>query len=205
VHVLAFIGVAGLLVVTPGVDMALVTKNALAHGRRAAVATALGINLGVAVWTIAAALGLAAAVRASATLFDLVRLVGAGYLVYLGLQMWRRSGADSDEIDAPGRLPVTPAAAFRQGAISNLLNPKIAIFFTSLLPQFLSPDASPLQGFLVLGGIFNAMGLAWLTTFAVVAARGRTLLRRPRVKTAVDRLTGAVLVALGARLALERR
>jgi threonine/homoserine/homoserine lactone efflux protein len=205
VHVLAFIGVAGLLVVTPGVDMALVTKNALAHGRRAAVATALGINLGVAVWTIAAALGLAAAVRASATLFDLVRLVGAVYLVYLGLQMWRRSGADPGEIDAPGRLPVTPAAAFRQGAISNLLNPKIAIFFTSLLPQFLSPDASPLQGFLVLGGIFNAMGLAWLTTFAVVAARGRTLLRRPRVKTAVDRLTGAVLVALGARLALERR
>jgi len=192
-HVLPFLVVAVIVVVTPGVDMALVTKNALLHGRRAALATALGVNVGIALWTLAAALGVAAIVRASAAAFDVVKFAGALYLVYLGIQaLRRREGA------AVTRRRMSP---FRQGLISNALNPKIAVFFTSLLPQF----GHSLAALLLLGALFNAIGLVWLTAYALAAARSRTALQRPRVRAALDYLSGIVLVGLGVRLAFERR
>ena len=192
-HVVPFLVVAVIVVVTPGVDMALVTKNALLHGRRAALATALGVNVGIASWTLAAALGIAAIVRASAAAFAVVKFAGAVYLVYLGLQALRRRE----------RVGVVPrrAAPFRQGLISNALNPKIAVFFTSLLPQF----GHSLPALLLLGALFNAIGLIWLTVYALAVARGRSVLQRPRVRAALDHLSGVVLVGLGVRLALERR
>jgi threonine/homoserine/homoserine lactone efflux protein len=192
-HVLPFLVVAVIVVVTPGVDMALVTKNALVHGRRAALATAFGVNVGIALWTLAAALGVAAVVRASAEAFDVVKFAGALYLVYLGIQSLRRQ-----ERAAVARRRVSP---FRQGLISNALNPKIAVFFTSLLPQF----GSSLGQLLLLGVLFNLLGVVWLTVFALAAARGRRVLARPRVRAALDAVSGIVLVALGVRLATERR
>jgi threonine/homoserine/homoserine lactone efflux protein len=193
VHVVPFLVVAVVVVVTPGVDMALVTKNALLHGRRAALGTALGVNVGIALWTLAAALGVAALVRASAEAFDVVKLAGAVYLVYLGLQALRRRERAA--------VPGSRTSPFRQGLISNALNPKIAVFFTSLLPQF----GHSLPALLLLGALFNAIGLVWLTMYAVAAARGRAALRRPRVRAALDYLSGVVLVGLGVRLAFERR
>ena len=192
-HVLPFLVVAVIVVVTPGVDMALVTKNALVHGRRAALATAFGVNVGIALWTLAAALGVAAVVRASAEAFDVVKFAGAVYLVYLGIQSLRRR-----ERAAVARRRMSP---FRQGLISNALNPKIAVFFTSLLPQF----GHSLPALLVLGAIFNAIGVVWLTVYALAAARGRAALQRPRVRDALDYVSGVVLVGLGVRLAFERR
>jgi threonine/homoserine/homoserine lactone efflux protein len=192
-HVLPFLVVAVIVVVTPGVDMALVTKNALVHGRRAALATAFGVNVGIALWTLAAALGIAAVVRASAEAFDVVKFAGAVYLVYLGIQSLRRR-----ERGAVARRRMSP---FRQGLISNALNPKIAVFFTSLLPQF----GHSLPALLVLGAIFNAIGVVWLTVYALAAARGRAALQRPRVRAALDYVSGVVLVGLGVRLAFERR
>ena len=192
-HVLPFLVVAVIVVVTPGVDMALVTKNALLHGRRAALATAFGVNVGIALWTLAAALGVAAVVRASAEAFDVVKFAGALYLVYLGIQMLRRR-----ERGAVARHRMSP---FRQGLISNALNPKIAVFFTSLLPQF----GHSLPALLLLGAIFNAIGIVWLTLYALAAARGRAALQRPRVRAALDDVSGIVLVGLGVRLAFERR
>ena len=192
-HVLPFLVVAVIVVVTPGVDMALVTKNALVHGRRAALATAFGVNVGIALWTLAAALGVAAVVRASAEAFDVVKFAGALYLVYLGIQSLRRR-----ERAVAARRRTSP---FRQGLISNALNPKIAVFFTSLLPQF----GHSLPALLVLGAIFNAIGIVWLTVYALAAARGRAALRRPRVRAALDYVSGVVLVGLGVRLAFERR
>ena len=192
-HVLPFLVVAVIVVVTPGVDMALVTKNALLHGRRAALATAFGVNVGIALWTLAAALGVAAVVRASAEAFDVVKFAGAVYLVYLGIQALRRR-----ERAAVARRRLSP---FRQGLISNALNPKIAVFFTSLLPQF----GHSLPALLLLGAIFNAIGIVWLTVYALAAARGRAALRRPRVRAALDYISGVVLVGLGVRLAFERR
>lgn len=197
VHLLPFLAVSALVVITPGVDMALVTTNALLHGRAAARATALGVNLGIFLWTLAAALGLAAVIAASAAAFTAIKLLGAVYLVYLGV----RALLGSHE----PRAVVARGSAFRQGLASNLLNPKIAVFFTSLLPQFVDADHARPQDLLLLGVLFNCMGVVWLLTYAELAARGRNVLGRPRVKRAVDRLTGVALVGLGVRLAFERR
>lgn len=197
VHLLPFLAVSAVVVVTPGVDMALVTKNALLHGRTAARATALGVNLGIFIWSLSAALGLAAVIAASAVAFTAIKLVGALYLVYLGV----RALLGSHE---PALVPAR-GNAFRQGLASNLLNPKIAVFFTSLLPQFVDADHAQPQDLLLLGVLFNLLGVIWLLAYAELAARGRNLLGRPRIKRAFDRLTGVVLVGLGVRLAFERR
>jgi len=188
---------AVVIVVTPGVDMALVTKNALLHGRRAALASALGINVGIALWTIAAAVGLAALVRASAEAFAVVKVAGSAYLIYLGIQALRHAGHRTGE----AKPALTTRAAFRQGLVSNALNPKIAVFFTSLLPQF----GSTLPQLLALGALFNLFGLVWLSAYALAAARAGDTLRRPRVRAVLDYLSGVVLVGLGVRLALEKR
>jgi threonine/homoserine/homoserine lactone efflux protein len=202
-----FVAVAALLVVTPGVDMALVSKNALLHGRRVALLTALGINAGIVVWTAAAALGVAALIRASATAFTVLKLSGAAYLVYLGIQtIWlsRRGHRPNGGAHDPGARRLGPPSGFRQGLLSNLANPKIAVFFTSFIPQFVSPGQSVVLNSLALGAIFNLLGVVWLVVFALLVSRAVGLLRRPKVKAALDRLTGLVLVGLGVRLATER-
>jgi RhtB (resistance to homoserine/threonine) family protein len=206
VQLLPFMAVSLVVVLTPGVDMALVTKNALLYGRPAAIATALGVNAGVAVWALTAALGLAAVVRRSDAVFTAIKICGAVYLAYLGVQTLlaaRRAKADPAPTAQPARS-LTGRAAFRQGMAGNLSNPKIAVFFTSLLPQFAGPHPTT-GGLLLLGVVFEAMGLAWLVFYASVAARGRTLLQRPRVKAVIDRVSGMVLIGLGVRLAFERR
>lgn len=203
-HLVPFLAVSAILVITPGVDMALVTKNALQHGRAAAQATALGINVGISFWTIAAAAGLAAAVAASATAFTAIKLAGAVYLVYLGVRALLASRHPSSD-SSTGRRAVSAATAFRQGVASNLLNPKIAVFFTSLLPQFVDGGHANARELLLLGGLFNAMGVIWLLAYAVLAARGRNLLGKPRLRRALDRLSGIALIGLGAHLAFERR
>jgi RhtB (resistance to homoserine/threonine) family protein len=196
----AFVAVAAVVVITPGVDMALVTRNALMYGRRAAVLTALGINVGIFIWVMAAALGLAAVVATSAEVFTAIKLAGAVYLIYLGVQAFR-SRHDDHPVAAPAP---NGGHALRQGLVSNLLNPKIAVFFTSLLPQFVGSTSS-VGELLVLGLLFNAMGICWLLVYAMAAARGRNLLLRRRVRCLLDRITGVVLIALGTRLAVERR
>jgi threonine/homoserine/homoserine lactone efflux protein len=196
----AFLTVALVVVITPGVDMALVTRNALAYGRREAVLTALGINVGIFAWVMAAASGLAALVATSADAFAAVKVAGALYLIYLGVEALRwKEGEGRAVVLAPsGRR------ALRQGVVSNLLNPKIAVFFTGLLPQFVPASASSVD-LLALGLLFNAIGVCWLLVYALLAARGRNLLVRPRVRRTLDRVNGIVLIGLGTRLALERR
>jgi RhtB (resistance to homoserine/threonine) family protein len=206
-HLLIFVGVAAIVIITPGPDMVLVTKNAVMHGRRAALGTSLGVNTGLAVWTVASALGVASLVRASALAFTILKLVGAAYLIWLGLHALlsarRHWSPDSDRRDDRGQLDAR--LGFRQGLFSNLAHPKIAVFFTSLLPQFIGPTRSVLVPFLLLGGLFVAMTAVWLCSFALVAARASSLLKRPRVKATLDRVTGVVLIGLGLRLASERR
>jgi threonine/homoserine/homoserine lactone efflux protein len=200
VQVVPFLAVAAVIVITPGVDMALVTRNALLYGRRAALLTAIGVNVGIFFWVLAAVLGLAAVVAASAEAFTVIKLVGAAYLIYLGIQAL----LSAHSADVLVRGSRTTPHALRQGIVSNLLNPKIAVFFTSLLPQFVGAHGSARE-LLVLGLLFNAMGICWLLVYAAVAARGRNLLIRPRVKRTLDRISGIVLIGLGARLALEKR
>ena len=203
---LAFAGVATLLVITPGADMALVAKNALAHGRRAAITTAFGVCLGGLIWTLAAAFGIAAFVRSSQTAFNTLRIAGAAYLLYLGLQaIWKTRRRSESEQPGRERAVRSSRMAFRQGVFSNLLNPKLAVFFTSLLPQFIEPGQSVFARSLLLGGILELIAIVWLSFYSCLVARMGTVLRRPRVRRWLDRLTGTVLVAFGLRLASERR
>lgn len=205
-HLLVFVGVAAIVILLPGPDTAVVTKNVLVHGRRAALGTSLGVSAGLTVWTVAAAVGVASLVRASALAFTTLKLIGAAYLVWLGVQALRsarRTGADLPGV--LGAAPLSPFGGFRQGLASNLANPKIGVFFTSLLPQFVAPGHGVLLPFLLLGTIFVAMTLLWLSAYTVLAARAARTLQRPRVRAALDRVTGVVLIAVGLRVAVEHR
>jgi threonine/homoserine/homoserine lactone efflux protein len=203
--VVAFAGVAAVIVMVPGPDMALVLRNGVVDGRRAAVATALGINAGLLVWALAAALGIAAVLHASGTAFTVLRLAGAAYLVWLGLRAlhdaWR--GAPDGSWTSRGcRRQTSP---FRQGLLSNLFNPKIALVYTTLIPQFVDRGGSQAAQTFLLAGVFIAMGLVWLTGYALLVARLGSLLRRSPVRRVVNAVAGAMLTALGVRLAFERR
>ncbi|MFN2384127.1 MAG: LysE family translocator, partial [Gemmatimonadota bacterium] len=155
------------LIVTPGPDMAIVTRNALAYGRGAALRSALDICVGLLVWTAASVLGLAALLATSTLAFTVVKWVGAGYLVYLGIRTLLELRSRVADVDLHSRMSGSP---FRQGLLSNLLNPKIALLFTSLIPQFVTPGPSATAESVALAGIFAALGLAWLTTFALIAS-----------------------------------
>jgi RhtB (resistance to homoserine/threonine) family protein len=205
--VLAFAAVAAAIVVVPGPDMALVLRNGLARGRRAAVVTALGVNAGLLVWAIAAALGIAALLHASSAAFTTLKLVGAAYLVWLGACALRDAWHGRDEGGRPpaGSAGAGKASPFRQGLLSNLFNPKIALVFTTLIPQFVDRGGSEVAETFLLAAVFIAMGLVWLTGYALLVARVGAVLRRPSIRRAVGAVAGAVLVALGVRVALERR
>jgi len=198
-HFLAFLGVSAVVIVTPGQDTALTIRNTLLGGRRNGVFTALGVSAGQAVWALATSAGVAAVLQKSEPAFVAVKLAGAAYLVFLGLQTLvpaLRSRASTPKAAPRGR-------PLRQGFVSNLGNPKMAIFFTSLLPQFArGPSFGAL---LVLGLVFCSLTLVWLTAYAFAVAKAGDFLRRSRVRRAIDGLTGAVLVGLGLRLAAESR
>jgi RhtB (resistance to homoserine/threonine) family protein len=206
-HLLLFVGVAAIVIVVPGPDTAVVTKNVLVHGRRAALGTSLGVTAGLSVWTLAAALGVASVVRASYVAFTVLKLIGALYLVWLGFQALRAARhAGSDPHPSETSKPAMSAlGGFRQGLLSDLANPKIGIFFTSLLPQFVDPGHPVLLPFVALGGVFVLMTVVWLSVYCLIAARAAQTLQRPRVKAALDRITGVVLIGLGLRLAIEHR
>jgi RhtB (resistance to homoserine/threonine) family protein len=205
-NVPAFLGVAALVLVSPGPDTALVTKNALMHGRSTALATSLGVAAGLLVWTLASALGVAAIVHASAAAFTALKLAGAAYLMWLGIQALRSAGHGAAGTPAfAGARQIGRRRGFRQGLFSNLANPKIAVFFTSLVPQFVGSGSHVLLPSLLLGGTFVVMTVTWLSGYSLLAAKAGDLLTRPRVKTALDRFTGCVLIGFGLRLATERR
>jgi threonine/homoserine/homoserine lactone efflux protein len=209
VHLVAFLGIAALVIVTPGPDTALTIRNTFGGGRRGGLATALGVATGQAVWTVASGAGIAALLVASAVAFQALRIAGTAYLVWLGAQALRAATRSCVEAGCVGDLGRTrrlaPWVAFRQGVLSNLGNPKMAVFFPSLLPQFAPTGRVSLSALLALGLLFCAMTLAWLAAYAVVVSRVGDVLRRVGVRRAIEAVTGLALLALGARLALERR
>lgn len=198
-ELLAFIGVAVLVIVTPGQDTALTIRNTLAGGRRAGVRTAAGVVGGQAVWALAASAGLAALLVASEPAFVALKYAGAAFLVYLGAQLLiaatrRRPHARRRPTAATGR-------GLRQGLVSNLANPKMAVFFTSLLPQF----ADSFLALLALGLVFCTLTMLWLSAYATVLARAGDVLRRPPLRRLIDGVSGTALVAFGLRLATVNR
>ena len=166
----AFLGISILVIVTPGPDTALVIRNALLGGQGAGACTALGVAAGQGIWTLATSVGLATLLRASGPVFAAVKLVGAAYLVALGAQALREALHDGAREtgairDRPSRR-LLPSVALRQGVLSNLGNPKMAVFFAGLLPQFVPAGHTSFSALLVLGLVFCSLTLAWLRTIA---------------------------------------
>jgi threonine/homoserine/homoserine lactone efflux protein len=208
-QLLAFVGLAALLTVTPGADMALVARQVLAGGRPAALGTTLGITAGLVVHALASALGLSIVLQQSATAFEVVRLAGAAYLALLGGQACRDAlragGAPSGSAPRPvSRRGWAVAGAVAPGFLTNLLNPKVALFYLAVLPQFVPAGADMLAWSLGLAAIHIAMGLAWLSAYALLLDRLASAVRS-RATRVVQALTGLALLGLGVRLALERR
>jgi threonine/homoserine/homoserine lactone efflux protein len=206
-ELIGFLGVAVLVIVTPGPDTALTIRNTLLGGRSGGIATAVGVVSGQAVWALATSVGVVALLLASEPAFAAVRLAGAAYLVFLGVQTllaaWRGDSWDVEARDGR-RQGLRPGIAARQGLVSNLGNPKMAAFFPSLLPQFVPAGEPAFAPLLLLGLLFCTMTFVWLTAYALVVSRAQGFLRRTGVKRALEAVTGTVLVALGLRLAAER-
>lgn len=196
---------AGILTITPGLDTALVLRTAAVSGPKAAVQAALGILLGLIIWGVVAAVGIGALLAASRLAYRVLQIAGAGYLFLLGVRLIggtfrRRPGGDA-------AAPTVPPddRAFARGLFTNLLNPKVGVFYATFLPQFIPAGANVTWTSIGYAGIHAALGLVWFAALILATRPLASWLRRDRVQRNLDRATGAVFLAAGARLVLDRR
>lgn len=196
---LAFSAFSLLLAITPGPDFALVTRNALAFGRRGALFTCAGLAAGVAVWIIASAIGLAVVLERSTLIYTIVRVAGAMYLAFLGVTTLVASRRTPPPLDIAAIRPASRSRIWSQGMFSSSLNPKLGVFFVSVLPQFVDPHAALAQS-LLLGAIFLVIGIAWMTVYGLSVSRLRDALMSPRVRQWLARATGVALLGFSAKL-----
>lgn len=208
---IGFTIVALLGVLTPGLDTMVTLRHALVGGRQAGVAAVLGISAGCVVWGTASTLGLAAVLTASESAYRAVQLAGAAYLIWLGASaLWRNSSwnrrpaAPAAEPD-PGSPGAGARAAFRSGLLTNLLNPKVGVFYLSLLPQFLPTGGAAHAWGALLVAVHVSIGLGWLGVVVLLAARARRLLLRERLRRWLDRTTAGVLLGLGVAMVADTR
>jgi len=200
----AFALAAGLLTLTPGLDTALVIRTAAAEGPRRATGAAIGIGLGCLIWGAAASFGVGALLTASQAAYTVLRWVGAAYLAWTGIRMILKP-RDRFEPGEMKAVDAGPIAGLRRGLLTNLLNPKVGIFYVSFLPQFIPAGVDPARFGLVLTRVHVAEGLLWFAALIAATVPIAGLLRVPAVVRWLDRVTGCVFVAFGLRLALERR
>jgi threonine/homoserine/homoserine lactone efflux protein len=201
---LAFAGVSLLLAVTPGPDMAVVTRNALAHGRRGVILTTSGIALALVIWVGATAVGLSALLATSTEVLFVLKIAGACYLGYLGIRTLIESRRRPKDLLA-GAPPAAPGhAVFRQGFLSAISNPKLGVWFVTFLPQWVLPGQAALPRLLELGITFAVIGWIWMNVYGLFVTRLRKVITAPRVRQWMDRVTGVVLLGFGVRLAVER-
>ena len=205
-HYWLFMATAIVLIITPGQDTFFILGRSLASGRAAGIAAALGINAGSIIHTFLAALGLSALLATSPYAFTAVKFAGAAYLIYIGVRALLTRGealpGATTQVASDGRW-----SAFRQGIVSNLLNPKVALFFLALMPQFISASSThKVAAFLALGLSFVTLGVIWSLVLAVGAAGLRgAFLRRPSMASILNKLAGVMFIALGLRLATARQ
>jgi threonine/homoserine/homoserine lactone efflux protein len=203
---LVFLGVAALLTLSPGADTALVTRNALGRGRASALFTTFGICLGCLTHAIASSLGLSLVLARSREAYEIMKWAGALYLMYIGFRSLRQAWSGAAGAPPPsGDLTGARLRSFLEGLFTNLLNPKVALFYVTFLPQFVDPARPVLGQSLLLASIHIAMGLVWLSFYAAFISRLSGVLLRPTVRRRFEAATGAVLIGLGIRLAVERR
>jgi len=204
---LTFLGVSIVVIVAPGPDTALTIRNTLRGGRASGIGTALGVSTGQLIWAVATSVGLVAVLLASEPVFRAVRLAGAAYLIWLGLQSLR--AAVTARRPAPAgetvRERLSSRAAFSQGIVNNLGNPKMAVFFASVLPQFTAPGKGMASALVLLGIVFSILTFVWLAAYATVLSTVGRLLRASWLHRAVDAVSGTVLIGLGVKVAADAR
>ena len=193
---------AALLVLLPGPDTLVILRSIVRGGRRRAVATVLGIQTGLVLWIAAAVLGLAALLRASEVAFTALRVVGAAYLIWLGVQSLRTRGAALDTHDGAAHTPLG-GTGYWAGFLSNVLNPKVGVFFVTFLPAFVPGGAPVVPTLLLFGAVFIALNLSYQLPLVLLADRVTRMLSRERVRRRLDAVAGMALVGFGIRLATE--
>jgi threonine/homoserine/homoserine lactone efflux protein len=202
--VATFAVVALALTLTPGLDTALVLRAALTRSRRDAAATAAGIVAGLFVWGAAAAVGISALLTASQLAYDVLRYAGAAYLVWFGLRLLVRAVRGAPGAEPVGVAGSSPWRAARQGLATNLLNPKVGVFYVALLPQFLPAGSDPLAVGVLLAGVHGLISVVWFALLILLASALAARLRRPRTVRAIDGVTGTTLIGFGVTLAVTR-
>jgi threonine/homoserine/homoserine lactone efflux protein len=204
--VLSFAIVAGLITIIPGLDTAMVLRAAIAHGRKQAFATALGINTGALIWGAGAAVGVSALVTASTVAYTAPRAAGAVYMIWLGARLLRNALRTDEVASAVTLQVVVPPGTLRswlRGLMTNLLNPKIGAFYVAVLPQFIPAHTSHLAVGLLLAFVHDLEGMAWFTAIILGSHSIRTVLNRRSARRAADGITGATLIGFGLKLGLS--
>ncbi|CAL9422159.1 MULTISPECIES: LysE family translocator [unclassified Streptomyces] len=203
VQFLTAVGVLAVLTMVPGPDMAVVTRRAVASGWQDGLRTVGGITAGLLVWGVLAVAGLAAVLAASATAYTVVKLAGAAYLVFLGVQALRQSRRDRSRAPAAALAPPR-GNPWRTGLVSNVFNPKIAVFYTGLLPTLAPAGLSPHRGMALLVLVHAVLTAVWLGAYVLLLAKARSFFEKPAVRRAMDRATGTVLIGFGLKVATAR-
>jgi threonine/homoserine/homoserine lactone efflux protein len=201
----AFLPIAALMTITPGPGTAMIVRSALRGGVRTALATILGNSAGVLAWAVLSALGVSALVAASEVAFAALKLTGAAVLVYLGARSLLGRRGEPEPGETPPTSSPSRGTAFRDGLATSLANPKLAVFFVALFPQFVADGAPVLPPALAMAAMIVAFDLAWYSTLAVLVDRSRRAFLRSRLMRRLEALMGAVLIGLGVRVALEHR
>ena len=202
--ILAFMLAASILTMTPGVDTAMVLRTAAVAGRRPAWVAALGIGMGCLVWGAAVSVGLGALLAASELAYTIVKWVGALYLLWLGIGLIARPRRGLGISEGGATTGHDAWLALRRGLLTNLLNPKVGVFYVTFLPQFVPAGASIAAFSFLLAAIHVVLGLVWFAALIAATVPLGRVLARPRVVTMLDRLTGGIFVAFGVKLALTR-
>jgi threonine/homoserine/homoserine lactone efflux protein len=208
-QLLTFLSITLLLTVTPGVDTFLVVRNVIRGGRIDGVYTGLGVCSGLFVHATLSALGITVILLHSALLFGAVKMLGGLYLVWLGLVSlvgaWRRKDPDNPVSPAPSKAETIFSRSYLEGLLSNVLNPKPALFYLAFFPQFISAGDPVLLKSIFLAGIQFVIGVLWLSTLSITLSALGTVVRRPAIARLLSGVTGCVLVGLGIKLAMDRR
>lgn len=205
---LTFLGVSIVVIVAPGPDTALTIRNTIRGGRAGGIGTALGVSIGQLIWALATSVGIIAVLLASEPVFRTVRLAGAAYLIWLGARSLHAAfvARRSRPLDGGfGGRRLTSRVAFVNGIVSNLGNPKMAVFFASVLPQFTAPGQGMVSALAMLGLVFSLLTFVWLAAYATTLSTAGRWLGVSRVRRAVEAVSGAVLIGLGIKVAAEAR
>lgn len=199
-----FIVLSLFVVMSPGIDTALITKRTISAGKSDGFKMALGITAGALVHTFAAAFGLSAILMQSAVAFELVKYIGAAYLIYLGVSSFISKGKNNEQV-LENHKGISKGSAFKQGFLSNVLNPKVAIFFLTFLPQFVNTQSQAAKQLIMMGIIYTLLSIVWFIVFVIFINYLRKWLMSPNVQSMMEKATGIVLIGFGLKLALEKQ